>query len=108
MTMVVILLVAYVLDRWLQLPVLLTMLGLTASLAVGQFLMLRRTGLTAAHWCAYAALALAALAPVVGGPRGAEALPYVLVCAGVALIVLGLVDHRRLVQILGPAETSRA
>ncbi|MET1007588.1 MAG: hypothetical protein ABWX96_18700 [Propionibacteriaceae bacterium] len=108
MTLVVILLVAYVLDRWLQLPVLLTLLGLAASLAIGQFLMLRRTGLTPAHWCVYAALALAALAPVVGGPRGAEALAYVLVCAGVALIVLGLVDHRRLVQILGPAETSRA
>jgi hypothetical protein len=108
MTMVVILLVAFVLDRWLELPVLLTLLGLAASVAVGQFLMLRRTGLTPVHWCVYAALALAALAPVVGGPRGAEALPYVLVCAGVALIVLGLVDHRRLVQILGPAETTHA
>jgi hypothetical protein len=108
MTMVVVLLVGYVLDRWLQLPVLLTLLGLAVSLAVGQFLMLRRTGLTAIHWAVYAALVVAAFAPVVGGPRGGDAQPYMLICAGAALIVLGLVDHRRLVQILGPAETTRA
>ncbi len=108
MTMVVILLVGYVLDRWLQLPVLLTLIGLAGSLAVGQFLMLRRTGLTPIHWCVYAALLLAAFAPLVGGPRGGDAQPYMLICAGLALIVLGLVDHRRLVKILGPAETTRS
>lgn len=105
MAMLVILLLGYVLDRWLQLPVLLTLLGLAVSLAVGQFLMLRRTGLTPVHWLVYAALALAACAPVAGWPRGADSLPYVLVTAGLALIVLGVVDHRRLVKILGPAET---
>lgn len=108
MAMVVVLLLGYVLDRWLQLPVLLTLIGLAVSLAVGQFLMLRRTGLTAIHWCVYGALGLAAFAPLVGGPRGGDAQQYMLICAGLALIVLGLVDHRRLVQILGPADATRS
>lgn len=108
MAMVVVLLVSYILDRWLEPPVLLTLIGLAVTLAVGQFLMLRRTGLTVVHWLVYAALVLAAFGPLVGGPRGGGALGYILVAAGIALIVLGIVDHRRLVRILGPGEKAPA
>lgn len=108
MAMVVLLLLGFVLDRWLVLPVLLTLVVLAFSLAVAQLLMLRRTGLTVMHWVVYAALLLAAFAPMVGGPRGGAALDYILVAAGIALIVLGIVDHRRLVRILGPVEKAHS
>lgn len=108
MAVVVILLLGFVLDRWLQGPVLFTLVGLAISLGVGQFLMLRRTGLTVVHWIVYAALVVASFAPMVGGPRGGAGLDYILVAAGLALIVLGIVDHRRLVRILGPVEKTEA
>lgn len=95
---------AFILDRVLQPPVLVTMLTLAVVLGVGQHLMLRRTGLTPVHLAVYALVALTALAPLLGGDRGSTGLlSYGLAVAGLALVVTGLVDHRRLVRILGPA-----
>ena len=95
---------AFLLDRFLQPPVLLTLLTLAVVLGVGQHLMLRRTGLTRVHRVVHGLVALAALGPLLGLGRGDALLPYGLTVAGLALLVTGLVDHRRLVQILGPAD----
>ena len=103
MAVVVVLLLGFVLDRWLRGPVLLTLVAVAVSFAVGQLLLLRRTGLTPVHWAVYALVLLAAFGPLLGAPRGSAALPYVLTAAGLAMIVLGVVDHQRLVRILGPA-----
>lgn len=89
-------------QRW-QLPVLITMLIMAVVLGIGQHLMLRRTGLTAVHLAVYAAVALTAAGPLLGLGRGDALFPYAETVAGLALVVTGLVDHRRLVRILGPA-----
>ena len=99
----VLLLAAYAVDRALQPPVLVTMLTLALVLGVGQHLMLRRTGLTGIHRAVYALVAVAAAGPLVGWGRGDALAPYGLAIAGLALLVTGLVDHVRLVRILGPA-----
>jgi hypothetical protein len=95
---------AYVADRHLRGPVLLTLLAVALSLGVGQHLMLRRTGLTPVHLAVYGLVALAAAGPLVGLGTGAQLLPYVLAVTGGALVVVGLVDHRRLVRALAPVE----
>ncbi len=100
----VLLVTGFVLDRFWQLPVLLTLLTLAGVLGVGQQLMLRRTGLTPVHRVVHGLVGLAAFGPLLGLGRGGALLPYVLVVAGLALLVTGLVDHRRLVRVLGPAE----
>ncbi len=92
----------YVLDRHLRGPVLLTLVALALSLGVGQYLMLRRTGLTVVHVVVYALVAVAAAGPVVGWGRGEVLLPYILAVTGAALVVVGLVDHRRLVRSFAP------
>ena len=97
------LLTGYILDRFWEPPVLVTLLTLAVVLGVGQHLMLRRTGLTPVHRVAHGLVALAAFAPLLGLGHGAL-LPYVLAVAGLALVVTGLVDHRRLVRLLGPAD----
>lgn len=99
---------AVVLDRLLHPPVLVTMLTLAVVLGTGQHLMLRRTGLTRVHLLVYALVALTAAGPLVGWGRGDDVLPYGLAVAGAALVVTGLVDHRRLVRILGPATVDPA
>lgn len=62
----------------------------------------RHTGLTAWHWVAFLALFACALLPVAfhrhPGPWGGIAL------VGVVLVVLGLVDHLRLVRAFQPGE----
>jgi hypothetical protein len=94
---------AFLLDRFWQPPVLLTMLTLAVVLAVGQYLMLRRTGLTAVHLVVYGLVAVSAAGPLVDVGGGDALVPYALTVAGLALVVTGLVDHRRLVRFLGPA-----
>ena len=99
----VLLVTGFVLDRFWQPPVLITLLTLAVVLGVGQHLMLRRTGLTPVHRLVHGLVAVAAFAPLLGLGHGAL-LPYVLAVAGLALVVTGLVDHRRLVRLLGPAD----
>lgn len=101
---VTLVLLGYVLDRLLRGPVLLTLLAVAASLAIGQHLLLRRVGLTLVHRFVHGLVALAALGPLVGLGRGDALLPYVLVVTGAALIVVGAVDHRRLVRAFAPVE----
>lgn len=96
-------LVAFVLDRWLAPPVVLSLLAVAAGLGAGQFLMLHRVGLTPVHWAVYAALVVAAFAPMVGVANKGLFTPFVLAVTGAALVVLGLIDHRRLVRAMGPA-----
>lgn len=100
---VMVILVAFVLDRWLDPPVVLSLLAVAAGLGVGQILMLRRLGLTPVHWAVYAALMVAAFAPLVGVANKGLFTPFVLAVTGAALVVLGLIDHRRLVRAMGPA-----
>lgn len=89
------------LDVRMTVPVSLTLLAAALTLGVGEFLMLRRMGLTPVHWGSFAVLVLAAFAPLVGvgadGPRS----PFVLVVIGVVLIAIGVTDHLRLVKIMG-------
>ena len=99
----VLLVTGFVLDRFWQPPVLITLLTLAVVLGVGQHLMLRRTGLTPVHRLVHGLVAVAAFAPLLGLGHG-TLLPYVLAVAGLALVVTGLVDHRRLVRLLGPAD----
>ncbi len=94
----------YALDRALQGPVLLTLLAVALSLGVGQYLLLRRMGLTVLHKVVYVLVALAAGGPLVGLGRGNALLPYILLVSGLALVVIGLVDHRRLVRALSPVD----
>lgn len=99
-----IVLVAFALDRRLAPPVVLSLLAVAAGLGVGQFLMLRRVGLTPVHWAVYAALVVAAFAPMAGVANQGLFTPFVLVAVGAGLVVVvGLVDHRRLVRAMGPA-----
>ncbi len=102
MIAVVILIVAFVLDRWLTPPVSLSILAMVLVLGGGQFLTLRRVGLTPIHWVVYGLLAIAALGPLVGLGVGGLTSTYVLTVIGIALIVVGFVDHRRLVKMMGP------
>ncbi|GAA1435585.1 hypothetical protein GCM10009616_33040 [Microlunatus lacustris] len=99
----VLLVTGFVLDRFWQPPVLITLLTLAVVLGVGQHLMLRRTGLTPVHRVVHGLVALAACGPLLGLDHAAL-VPYVLAVAGAALVVTGLVDHRRLVRLLGPAD----
>ncbi|MGH3502695.1 MAG: hypothetical protein ACRDQA_17650 [Nocardioidaceae bacterium] len=95
---------AYALDIAVQRPVLATPLVLAAALAVGQYLSLRRTGLTWLHWAVYVLVAASAAGPLLGLGIGTNLLTYVLVVGGLAFIVLGVVDHIRLVRFMGPVD----
>lgn len=98
----------YLVDRQVRGPVLLTLLAVALSLGVGQYLMLRRTGLTPVHAAVYALVALSAAGPLVGLGLGGSLLPYVLAVTGAALVVVGLVDHRRLVRAFAPLRATDA
>lgn len=94
-----------VLDRYLDPPVSLSLLAVTISIAIGSWLMSRRTGQTPAHWIAFALLLLMAFGPAVGIGSVGLFVPYTLIPLGIVFIVLGLTDHRRFVQLIGPAPT---
>lgn len=96
----------YIVDRQVRGPVLLTLVALAISLGVGQYLQLRRTGLTPVHKAVYGLVALGAAGPLVGLGLGASLLPYILAVTGAALVVLGLVDHRRLVRSFASLDAS--
>lgn len=106
---ILLILAGYVLDQWLRPPVSFSLLAIVVVLGGGQWLMLRRVGLTPVHWIVYALLVVAAFGPIVGWGVGGLFTPYVLVVTGLALLVVGVVDHLRLVRLLGPLpeETGR-
>lgn len=62
---------------------------------------LRHVGLTAWHWVTFAALAACTLLPITGVhlTRAAD-----VALLGPALVVIGVVDHRRLTAMLAPLE----
>jgi len=91
---------AYSIDRTLGLPVLLLPLFAAAFLAVGFRWGYRHVGVGPAHWAALALVAVTTLAPLVGlDALGARPGLFTL---GVALVVIGLVDHARLVGSMKP------
>lgn len=100
---VLIVLVGYLVDVWLSPPVSASLLAVAVVLGGGQFLTLRRVGLTTIHWVVYGLLVLAAFAPLVGVAPVDLFSSYALVVTGIALIVVGVVDHRRLVAMMGAA-----
>lgn len=69
---------------------------------------LPRVGLTPVHWVVCAALAAAAFAPLAGIGSTAFLSAYVLTAIGAAMIVMGLVDHARLVRAMAPLPAEHA
>lgn len=69
---------------------------------------LPRVRLTPVHWVVCAALAAAAFAPLAGIGSTAFLSAYVLTTIGVAMIVMGLVDHARLVRAMAPLPVEHA
>jgi hypothetical protein len=102
MIAVVVILIGYLLDRWLSPPVSLSVLAVALVLGGGQFLTLRRIGLTPIHWIVYGLLVIAAFGPLLGLGVGGLFSTYALTVTGVALVVVGIVDHRRLAEMMGP------
>lgn len=98
---VIIVISAVTMDKSLDPPISLTLLAVAVVLAAGQFLALRRVGLTAVHWTVYAVLVVAAFVPLVGVGSDDFLPAFRRVTLGLALVVIGLVDHRRLIRILG-------
>lgn len=78
--------------------------GMVALNVVG----LARVGATPAHWAVCAGLVVAALVPAAEGGTSAPSSGYVGVVAGAVMIVIGLVDHVRLVRALPPAPVEQA
>lgn len=79
-------------------PVLWTPLVAGPVLALGEWFGLRHVGMTAWHWLACIGLTLCALIPLFGHEPGVW---FALGTLSLPLIVIGVVDHRRLVGILG-------
>ncbi|SEP67817.1 hypothetical protein [Microlunatus flavus] len=91
---------AYSIDRALGLPVLVLPLAAGALLAVGYRWGYRHVGVGPAHWVALAVVVLSAFAPLVGLDGLRERVG--LFSLGLALVVVGLVDHARLVASMKP------
>lgn len=96
-------LLAFAADEWWSPPVSATLLAVAAALAASAVLELSRVGLSAVHWAVRAALVVASFAPVVGVGAGGVSSPFVLAVVGGAMVVLGVVDHVRLVRAMAPA-----
>lgn len=92
--------VGYVADGLLHWPVLVLPLIGAACLIVSFRLSYRHVGVTWAHWAAVGFLVLSSLAPAFGlAAPGAGTGIFVL---GAAMVVIGLVDHARLVAAMKP------
>lgn len=98
---IVVLMITSGFDYFQESPVLLTSLAGAALLALGYGSGLKHVGMTVWHWVVIAALAASSLLPLLGWHPGRFAAHIPL---GVALIVIGLVDHARLVRIFGRGE----
>lgn len=93
-------------DEWLAPPVSVTLLAVALVAGVGDYLMLRRVGLTPVHWAGFGMLVIASAAPLFGvGSDGFDS-PFVLSVIGVVMVAIGLTDHLRLVRIMGSAPES--
>lgn len=95
-------------DEWLMPPVSLTLLAVALVVGVGDFLMLRRVGLTPVHWAGFGVLVIASVAPLFGVGVGGFDSPFVLAVIGVVMVAVGLADHVRLVRIMGRLPESGA
>lgn len=98
-------LVGALVDVRVRPPVSVTLLAMALLLGGAWVVALRRVGLTVVHWAAIAAMVAAALAPAAGLGDVAPFSPYVLTVVGCALMVVGAVDHVRLVRAMPPAPT---
>ncbi len=93
--------VGLAIDGWWPQPILVSLLATAVALAVGLWLGLRRVGLTRWHWVVFALVAVGSLLPLVG-IRGQGVVNSVwCFVTGAALVVTGLIDHQRFVEIFG-------
>lgn len=97
---VVLIAVAWAVDSGPGAPLLIAPMVFAVVLGVGQKLLLRRTGLTPVHWIVYGLVFLSAFVPL-AMPSFYPVLPVL----GAGLVVIGLVDHFRLVRFMTPAAT---
>ena len=91
---------AYGVDRTLGLPVLVLPLAAAVLMLVGFLWGYRHVGVEPAHWVALGLVAVSAFVPLVGldGLRERTGL----LSLGAALVLIGLVDHARLVRSMKP------
>ncbi|MEL4358100.1 MULTISPECIES: hypothetical protein [unclassified Luteococcus] len=86
-------------DQWKPGPLLWTPLVAGPLMLAGEWAGLRNTGLTIWHWISCIALTLCAFIPLTGYQ---PSFWFSMGTVAPALIVIGLVDHQRLVSALGP------
>lgn len=99
---VVLIFAALGVDHLVQLPLLLSLLATAALLWVGIRLGARRLGMRPLDHAVLMALAALSLTPLFGGPHGDfPAVSFYFTVTGLALILLGIGWHRRLVAVMG-------
>lgn len=89
-------------DQWRSGPLLWTPLVAGPLMLAGEWAGLRHTGLTLWHWASCILLTLCAFIPLLGYQ---PSFWFSMGTLAPALIVIGLVDHRRLVEALGNGMT---